>query len=319
VKRSRVAERLVGTFDFTHATRSFDGARIVHDTPWTNVTALAVRPTHGGFELSANREIEDVGLAGLAVSLKRLPAAPPVDARLFYLYYEDRRRLPKVDNGGGATDPSAIRLSTIGGHATTAIDAGPGIVDLLLWGAVQTGDWGEDHHAAWAYAGEVGYQLPRLPWAPWLRAGIDHSSGDGAPRDGDHDTFFQILPTARTYAQLPFFTQMNLRDVFVSLLARPHERVALRSDWHWLRLSEAEDLWYAGGGAQNDDVFGFAGVPARGRHDLGQLVDLSATLAVTRQVAFAAYYGHAFGGGAVGHTFEGRDADYGFVEMTLRY
>ena len=48
--RTRIAERLVGPFDFTNVGRSFDGARIAYDTPDWNLTALASRPTQGGFE-----------------------------------------------------------------------------------------------------------------------------------------------------------------------------------------------------------------------------------------------------------------------------
>lgn len=318
LKRMRIAERLVGPFEFTHVGRTFDGGRLVYDQPTWNATAVGVRPTQGGFEVSANRELDDVWLAGLALTLKRLPIGPPIDARLFYLYYADGRDVAKVQNTP-VPDTRSLRIHTIGAHALTAIDAGPGIVDLLAWGAAQTGRWGSRDHAAWAYALEAGYQLPRLPAAPWLRGGIDRSSGDGDPRDGTHGTFFQILPTARTYAQLPFFNLMNLQDVFASLVLRPHDRVMLRSDYHWLRLTEGRDLWYQGGGASNDDVFGFAGTPSHGRHELAHLVDASATITVTSWMTIGAYYGHAFGGAVVGGTFVGRDADYGFVETTFRY
>src|SRR5206468_2114127 len=84
VKRFRIAERLVGPFSYSHVSRSFDGGRVSYDRPAWNVTAMAVRPTHGGFEVSANREIGAVGLAGLALTLKRLPHAPPADVRVFY-------------------------------------------------------------------------------------------------------------------------------------------------------------------------------------------------------------------------------------------
>lgn len=328
VKRSRIAERLVGPFEFSHVTRSFDGARLVYDQASWNATALGVRPTHGGFEVSANREIEDVWLAGLALTLKRLPIGPPIDARLFYFYYADERDIAKPDTtltrvGRFTAVPDfntgALEIHTIGAHAMTAFDAGPGIVDVLGWAAAQTGRWGSRDHAAWAYAIEAGYQLPRVPAAPWLRAGIDRSSGDDDPFDREHGTFFQLLPTARAYAQLPFFNLMNLQDVFASLVLRPHPVVTLRTDYHWLRLTEGRDLWWSGGGAQNDDLFGFAGMPSGGRRDLAHLVDLSATIAVTRWLTVAGYYGHAFGGDVVGTTFAGRDVDYGFVETTLRY
>jgi hypothetical protein len=93
----------------------------------------------------------------------------------------------------------------------------------------------------------------------------------------------------------------------------------MRSDLHWLRLGERDDLWYSGGGAQSDGLFGFSGTPSSGHRALAHLVDLSASVAVTSWLTLAGYYGHAFGGNVVGGTFAGRDADYGFMEMTLRY
>ena len=322
LKRTRIAERLVGPFDFTHVTRSFDGARLAYDRPLWNATALAVHPTHGGFEVSANREIDEISLAGLAVTAKRVPGLPPIDARVFYLYYRDGRDdVLKVDNralGVRLADRNAIAVHTTGAHALTAVDVGPGILDLLGWAAGQTGDWGTQEHRAWAWAAELGYQLPRLPASPWLRAGWDRSSGDGDPLDGEHGSFFQLLPTPRIYAQLPFYNLMNSSDVFTELILRPHRRVTLRTDWHWLQVTESRDLWYSGGGATNDDVFGFAGSPAGGRRDLAHVVDLSATVEVLEQLVLSAYYGHAFGGAVVGRTFAGRDADYGFVEATWK-
>ena len=90
-------------------------------------------------------------------------------------------------------------------------------------------------------------------------------------------------PDARIYAQFPFFNLMNSQDTFAQLILKPHSRVTVRTDYHWLRLSEKRDLWYAGGGATN------------------------------------AYYGHAFGQGVVKHTFAGADANYGYLELMLRY
>ena len=320
LKRMRIAERLVGPFEFTHVTRSFDGVRLTWDRPAWNVTAFGTRPTQGGFEVSANREL-DATLAGAAFTSKRLPSLPPADVRLFYLYYRDSRDALKVDNRAHSVrtaDRAPIALHTAGGHGLTVVDLGPGRLDVLGWVAAQAGDWGVDDHVAWAYAVETGYQLPALFAAPWLRIGYDRSSGDGNPTDGHHRTFFQLLPTARTYAQLPFYNLMNTGDSFAQVLLAPHRDVSLRCDYHWLTLSDARDLWYSGGGATNDDIFGYAGARSGGHHDLAQVVDLSATVRVLSQLAVNAYYGHAFGGDVVRATFAGRAANYGFVELSYR-
>jgi hypothetical protein len=55
VKRTRIAERLVGPFEFTHVGRTFDGGRLVWDDPWWNATAVGIRTSQGGFEISATR------------------------------------------------------------------------------------------------------------------------------------------------------------------------------------------------------------------------------------------------------------------------
>ena len=336
VKRSRIAERLVGPFDFTHVTRSFDGGRVAWDSPRWNVTAWGARPTQGGFEVSANTDVGDVWLSGLSTTLKGLGEAPPLDLSVFYLFYRDARDdVVKVDNRPLAmreTDHEPIDIHTIGTHAIGAFDAGPGIVDVLLWGALQAGTWGTQDDFAWAWALEAGYQLPLVPAAPWLRIGYDRSSGDDDPDDGTHGTFFQLTPTPRIYAQLPFYNLMNSADLFTELVLRPHERVLVRTDWHWIDVTEGRDLWYQGGGVTNHTLFGYSGACASGAlpnqpgvclggdHHLAQLVDVSVNVTLLQALTLGTYFGHAFGGDVVGKSnFSGRDANYGFVELTYRY
>ncbi len=324
VKESRIAERLVGPFEFTHVSRSFDGGRISYDRPGWNFTAFGTVPTRGGFEVSANPEIENMVLAGGALTGKRLPGESlPFDASLFYLFYDDGRQKPvKVDNRPLAerqADRRPIRIHTVGGHALALVEAGPGEIDLLAWAATQVGSWGELDHRAWAWALEAGYQLPGVFAAPWLRIGWNRSSGDADPFDDQHDSFFQILPTARRYAQLPFFNLMNNSDVFAELLLRPHPRVVIRTDAHYLALTERADLWYAGGGATNDRLFGYAGIPSGGSRDLAYLIDLSFDARVLDWLAVGLYVGHAFGQGVVSATFPGKDVTYGYLEMSVAF
>jgi hypothetical protein len=319
LKRTRIAERLVGAFGFTHVSRSFDGGRLSLDRPDWNVTAMALRPTQGGFEVSANREIDGVGLAGLAVTLRRVPGSPPADVRFFYLYYDDRRDAPVKADNDPKNDHGRIAVHSGGAHAVTVVDAGPGRVDALVWMVIQGGAWGRLNHRAWAYALEAGYQLPRVPWEPWLRGGYNQSSGDDDPADGHHGTFFPLIPTARIYAQLPFYNLMNVSDLFAELLLRPHRRVLVRTDYHWLQLTEHRDRWYAGSGAITEDGFGYTSARSGDHRDLAHLVDVSIAVELHARLALNAYYGHAFGQDVVGTTFAGTQVDYGFLELFFRY
>jgi hypothetical protein len=217
-------------------------------------------------------------------------------------------------------DNGSIDIHTWGGHVVSVVDAGPGKVDGLLWGALQAGEWGQLHHFAWAYAAEAGYQFPRVYAAPWLRVGYDQGSGDNDPNDKRHKTFYQILPTARLYAQTPFFNLMNSQDLFAQLIVKPCEKVTVRTDYHWLRLSSSKDLWYAGGGATNNQIFGFTGIASHGQKELAHLADISFTVSILKQLTAYAYYGRAFGQGVVKATFPGgENANYGYVELTYRY
>ncbi|GIW39794.1 MAG: hypothetical protein KatS3mg076_0371 [Candidatus Binatia bacterium] len=319
LKSARISQRLVGPFGFTHVTRSFDGLRIDYDLRSVRWTVLGVRPTRGGFEVSANREL-DVWLAGASATYS---GPESLDARLFYFYYRDERdRAVKVDNRSVSErreDSGSVDIHTVGGHVLGVRPLGPGRVDGLFWVAGQAGSWGRLDHVAWAYGLEGGYRWPSWPFGPWVRAGLFRSSGDDDAGDGTHETFFQMLPTARIYAQFPFFNLMNNQDFFAQLLLRPSPVLSLRLDYHWLRLTEARDLWYAGGGATSDTVFGFAGLPSGGGRDLGHLVDLAVTWSPLDWLEVYAYYGHAFGEDVVGENFADSDADYGYVEVTVSY
>jgi hypothetical protein len=323
LKRTRIAERLIGPFGYTDVTRSFDGGRLVYDEPAFNVTGMVTAPTQGGFEIDANKEL-NIWLAGCAATLKQLQNMAPLDARLFYIFYRDNRdQTTIVDNRLTLKTPpkdhGPITVHTWGAHAITVVDAGPGKADGLLWGALQSGEWGQQNDFGWAYAVETGYQLPQLFAAPWLRVGYDRSSGDTDPNDGSHKTFFQILPTARIYAQTPFYNLMNSGDLFTELVLKPHSKVTVRTDYHWLQLTTSKDLWYSGGGATNETFFGYQGLNSGGKNQLADFTDISITVAILKQVTAYAYYGHAFGQGVVKTTFAGNAANYGYVELTYRY
>jgi hypothetical protein len=321
LQKNRIAERLLGPFDYTHVGRSFDGVQLGIDNEAVNVTGFGFIPTWGGFEINANRELE-VGVAGVSANLKAVEALPGTNARVFGLWYRDRRDLVPVDNRPLATrqaDGGDIEVYTLGANLTHVVSVGPGQLDVLAWAVTQFGDWQSQSHDAWAYALELGYQLPEVWAQPWLRIGLDQSSGDSDPFDDEHESFFQVLPTARLYAQFPFYNLMNNRDLFAQLILRPDPIVTVLATAHWLRVSESDDFLYAGGGATSNSVFGFSGTATGGRNGIGTMVDLSISVDPVEYLTVSGYYAHVFGCGMIDQAFEGNDASYAYIEATLRF
>lgn len=327
LRRNRVAGRLIGTFGFSHGQRSFDGASVEFDRPRANVTLFAAHPRQGGFELNGWREISEVDIAAATLTLKPALLGGKSEARLFAMYYADRRNssdsIFKADNRLPAlrtADGDPIHMPMLGGHLIHhGVLGGSAQWDGTVWGVYQGGSWGRLDHRAWAMAAEAGLQIPGTRWAPWLRAGYNRSSGDDDPGDGTHATFFQALTTVRSTAQFPFFNLMNNEDLFAQLLLRPAAgRVTLRADVHRLRLAEANDLWYGGSGAfQRRGSFGFGGRPSGGHRDLATLADLSVDCTVRPWWNVYAYVGHAFGGRVVRASYAADAATFAYLEMTL--
>lgn len=332
LKRSRIAERLVGPFGWTHVGRSFDGVHYTYDRQSSNqrgpfnVTLAAFAPTEGAFTAHAWRPLE-IGVGYGALSFGRTsPAGGATDGRVFALYYDDQRddpRLNKVDNRPApvrALDRGAIRVTTLGAHLVHVEPTDAGAVDVLAWGAVQGGDWGSLDHRAGAAALEIGWQPKGIPGRPWLRALWFRSSGDGDATDDEHGSFFEVLPTPRPFARFPIHNLMNLDQVGGSLMLRPSPRVTLRADVQSLRLGTANDLWYAGGGAFRAENFGFAGRPSGGERELSVMTDLSADFRVTPKVTISGYAARASAGDVIRAIHTGTGAAYfGYIEFDVRY
>lgn len=324
LKNLRLSEKLIGPFGWAAFCRSFDGVQLSYAQPAFNLTALASHPTEGGFTKSAHKTMDDIDLAALTLTMKYDTLVPHVEGRLFYYYYDDSRDIAKVDNtpGGNTLNQGDISINTYGMHLLATKKTDSGIFDALLWGAFQDGDWGQLEHKAWAVSIEGGYQFTGVSGKPWLRVGYSASSGDNNPDDNNHGTFYQLLPTARKYALFPFYNMMNSQDLFAQIIVKPQQKLALRADWHLLNLSESEDRWYMGAGPTRNEgaVFGYIGRPSSGARDLATVLELTAMLDLTENIAATAYYGHAFGGDVIENIYpEDKDADFFYLELKVHY
>ena len=285
LKRDHIAHRLIGNFGFTHIGRSFDAIQFVRNTTKSNFTFVGGRPTEGVFQLRSLKELDvDFWYGAFTKPITNKKVAS--EFRVLALHYHDGRGALKTDNRSTVlrrADTHNIRITTIGGNYIAAVKTKTGTIDLLTWGAGQFGDWGNQDHRAGAVVFEGGFQPSGTlgKYKAWFRGGYSRSTGDSDATDARHTTFFQVLPTPRIYARFPFYNMMNTEDVYAQFKVRPHARVNLRADVHHLRLSNAKDLWYVGGGAFQESSFGYVGRPSGGRRGLGTLFDLSADFSIT--------------------------------------
>ncbi len=323
LKRDRISQRLIGTFGFSDVGRSFDGIRYSWTQPGSaDFTFIAATPTRGVFQTDGwgwNR----IGFGYAAFTKDWGHGNHAADTRFFAIDYDDFRHILKTDNRPTAVrkgDTENIHIQTWGAHSLHAFTTKAGTIDALGWGALQTGRWGTQTQLAYALDFEGGFQPAILPaLKPWIRGGYTMGSGDGNPNDNKHETFFQILPTPRPYARFPFFNMMNTEDAFGALLLRPHAKVTISSEYHSLRLTNPNDLWYSGGGAYQPWTFGYTGRSTSGRRSLGNLYDTSVEYRANKHMTFTAYLGYTQGLSVMQEIYPaGKDGQFGYLEALFR-
>jgi hypothetical protein len=320
--QTRISSRLISNFGFSAVQRTFDGVRLALDSGSNNFTFFGGRPTTGVFQVGGMDELDvDTYYGAYTHSVTSQHSAGQL--RVFGLGYIDHRTLVlKTDNrptSVRAADRGLIEIGTYGANYAHVFNTSTaGKFDFLVWGALQTGSWGNLTQRAGAFVGEAGWQPGVKLLKPWFSAGYSYGSGDGNPKDSTHGTFFQILPTPRQYARFPFYNMMDNEDWYGTLNLRPASKLALRSELHAMRLAKAADLWYLGGGAFQPQTFGFTGRPSNGHRGLANIWDISADYQVTRSFSTTLYYGHAWGKSVIAKLYP-KDANGQLIFLETNY
>jgi hypothetical protein len=323
ITQTRIADRMIGAFPWTHVGRSFDGFHFVSAQKRSTVTLAGFMPTRGAFQVDGWGNL-DIGVGYASVAGASSKGRNHNDWRVMGIYYQDWRHVLKTDNraiGARQTDMANIRIGTVGGHYSHLTETSSGPLDFMIWGAVQTGKWGRLDHEAYAADIEGGWQpkvAPRLK--PWIRAGYTIGSGDDNPNDARHGTFMQMLPTARPFARFPFYNMMNNEDAFAMVTLRPHKDWTVKAEGHSLRLANRNDVWYQGGGAFQPWSFGYVGRDTGGARGLASYYDISADWNVNPHVTLSGFCGYAFGKSAMERIYpKGKDGAMGYLELLYRF
>jgi len=321
---SRITQRLIGDFGFSAVQRSYDGVQLGFNTGSSNFTFLGARPTRGVFQIDGMGEV-DVDLFNGAYTVPITKKKTAGELRFFTLgYVDERASVLKTDNRSvpaRTADQRHIRIGTYGADYVHVFHTDHhGQFNALVWGAIQNGSWGVLTHRAGAFVGEVGWQPPVRVINPWFSAGYSYGSGDGNPNDTRHETFFQVLPTPRPYARFPFYNMENNEDFYGTAVFRLPHALSVRSELHALRLADAQDLWYTGGGAYQRQTFGYTGRTSNGNRSLANVWDVSLDCPLRYGFAVTTYYAHAWGKSLVNNIYPaGGSGQFGYVETNFRF
>lgn len=317
VKQIAVVGRMIGEFAWSMYQRGYDGVRVDFDRPAWHVSAVASRPTQGGFEDAAGVSMSDVTVLATTFSLRPDRLLPRTDSQLFIYRYRDRREVrSRPDNTGLPAMRADVAVNTFGVTLVGAYPRQSDEIDVLVWLVGQTGSWYGQEHRAYAISTEVGYQWHDVAAQPWVHIGWRRGSGDDNPLDQRHGTFFQMVPTARKYSLSTTYNLMNSVDLFARLALRPRSNLDLRIDVHRVNLASAADRWYTGSGATQErgTIFGFSLRPSNGATGLGTVVEGSASYTVNPSWSVTAYLGVVRGGEVVRRLFAGDRLAFGFIE-----
>jgi hypothetical protein len=270
VKRRRLSDRLIGASEWPNTGRRFDGISAGFGSGSTHVAVFGLRPLGGAFESydEALDEIDDIAVYGATVTGRHGQWIPGTEVRLFTVQYEDERLIAPGSNLSLNTSGASLLIGNAG-------------TDLLLWGALQTGEWGSEDQDAWAFLVDLGRRFDAAPGKPDVHLAWEQSSGDTDPDDRSHETFFNVLPTNhKFYGSMDYLAFQNLRDAYVEALLGVGPKLKVRTALHDFALTEKTDVWYGGTGAYEEGSLGYA-ARSIGRpypaNDLGQELDLELT------------------------------------------
>lgn len=325
LKKMRLADRMISSFEWSAFARSFDGAQWKQNLPHNyQLTASILYPTQGGWEKDFNENMEDVRIASSTLTAPKGQLLEHTEIQIFaYNYRDERNCTQRIDNSGQTCSNGAdINISMAGAHLQSIYPLESIDIDFLAWGGYQWGDWYELDHEAYACTAEIGVQFKQVWLKPWVRMGYYYGSGDSDSSDDSHETFFQMAPGTRKYQLFPYYDLQNIEYAFLQLFLFPAKNLTLRMDYTRSALAEPEDRWYMGTGPTQSEgsIFGYLARPSGGEKALSQELSIMTEYAINDHLSLNLFYAHVFGDDVIAATYpENSDADYASAEITFNF
>jgi hypothetical protein len=296
-------ERLVGAFNWSNVARVFNAAKLIYSpVSWLQLDGFMSRVVRVERE-RPNHDSSNDNFFGIVAALK--PAAEHVLDTNFFV--RNQRDNSLTSERTGLRGP--MKEYTLGQR----FRGKKWNFDYGTEYAFQFGSRAHDDIKAWMFHQDVSYTFVKLPWSPKLLAEYNHASGDRNPRDGVVGTFDQLYPTNHDkYGLMDLVGLKNMNNVRLGLSAKPSSRITLGADFHWFFRDARESAWFSASGA----VVRAANV--RAGRQIGEELDLTATIKITKYLNVLIGYSHFFAGPFATDTSGNDGADFFYTQITFK-
>lgn len=322
-------ERLIGAFDWDNIGRVFDGAKLRYEQSSFWVDAFVSRvvvPNDNEFD----QPNWDDWFSGVYASTRAL--VPKTELQLYFLADNASANSPKrVTTAAKGNSPRDIY--TIGTRFQTL----PGQLHAWDLNGEFAGQFGDFEYApgtpgvingqrlsqlAYATHVEGGYTFDVQDLKPRFALGFDYASGDGDPKDQDHNTFVNLYPTNhKFYGAMDFLSWQNLLDPYLKASIVPVKGLSVALTYNVFWLANTGDFFYQVNQAPR--TTGGYGIHPQNGNFAGQEIDLIATYQPTTFLQVQGGFGHYFTGDYMNQTFQtlggAHDANWVYVQAQLNF
>jgi len=298
------AERFISPLRWANTRRRFDAIKVFWQNKKWQFDVFYAKPVLPVRRSQLDRYNEQLDLYGAYFVYKGIPDHG-IDVFFFAQDDTQNRRNPN----GNAGDMGRY---TLGGRfygKNRGFD-----YDAFLAG--QWGTWANDDIEAWAWGVDGGYTFEQFSCEPRIGAGFDWASGDRDPTDGTVETFDQLFPLGHKYlGYMDFFGRQNIQTVNANITAWPvPKKVQARLAWlaFWLE-SDQDAIYNVGGAPGRRDTTGRSGT------EIGQELDLTVLWKIDPHQAILFGYSHFFDNEFITNTGPSEDADFFYVQYSLKF
>ena len=306
------AERLIGAFNWSNVSQSFDGGKAQFSFTPANLKLDIFAGDKAAFRTPQEKDANDL----FGASAKDRVYGYYATAKAFYetlienylIHRQTWKNISFGPHGSGEVDDY-----TFGVRLKNKL---PYNFDYEVEAAGQWGNFNDQSVRALMAVGILGYTFD-MKWQPRLAFEFDYGSGDSDPNDNKMKTFDNLYPTNHPfYGYMDLMSLQNINDYRYQFSVKPIKNLKLQADFHVLYLDTPKDSLYSA--ARTVTRTAAAGSSNVSDH-VGNEIDLSADYKLNVYASIQLGYSHLFPGGYLKDTGVNNDADFVYFQTVLSF